>query len=195
MQTGTFNQICREIYQVFKKYDVEYPTVKVRYMISRWGSCQPKRGVITLNSKLIEAPRNCIEYDILGEINEMIIDYNTPDDPTPGGSLGDDKQSDEPENKGTLILDATCAPQNIAYPQDIKILNEARENLEDMIDYLCATNDKPTPRMYRKNARRDYLNLAKSKKRTVKRIRKAIKQQLQYIRRDRGYINNSTFPA
>ena len=72
MQTGTFNQICREIYQIFKKYDVEYPIVKVRYMTSRWGSCQPKRGVITLNSKLIEAPRNCIEYVVLHEFTHFI---------------------------------------------------------------------------------------------------------------------------
>ena len=36
-----------------------------------------------------------------------------------------------------LILDATCAPQNIAYPRDINLLNEARENLECIIDRLC----------------------------------------------------------
>ena len=35
----------------------------------------------------------------------------------------------------------------------------------------------------------DYLNLARCKKRTSKKIRKAICQQLQYIRRDRKYIN------
>ncbi len=45
------------------------------------------------------------------------------------------------------------------------------------------------PRMYRRNARKDYLNLARCKKRTRKKIRKAIRQQLQYIRRDRKYIN------
>ena len=44
--------------------------------------------------------------------------------------------------------------------------------------------------MYRQNARKDYLNLAKCKKRTTKRIRKAIKKQLQYIRRDLGYIDD-----
>ena len=43
--------------------------------------------------------------------------------------------------------------------------------------------------MYRRNARKDYLNLARCKKRTRKKIRKAIRQQLQYIRRDRKYIN------
>jgi predicted metal-dependent hydrolase len=72
MQTGIFNQISSEIYQIFKKYDVEYPIIKVRYMTSRWGSCQSKRGVITLNSKLIEAPRNCIEYVVLHEFTHFI---------------------------------------------------------------------------------------------------------------------------
>ena len=33
-------------------------------------------------------------------------------------------------NSGTLILDATCAPQNISYPQDVNLLNEAREKLK-----------------------------------------------------------------
>jgi hypothetical protein len=88
-----------------------------------------------------------------------------------------------------LILDATCAPQNISYPQDINLLNEARENLESIIDDICYTYNFYKPRMYRKNARKDYLNLAKCKKRTKKKIRKAIKQQLQYIRRDLGYID------
>ena len=44
-------------------------------------------------------------------------------------------------------------------------------------------------RMYRKIARGDYLNLAKCKKRTGKRIKKAIKKQLQYVRRDLRYID------
>lgn len=42
--------------------------------------------------------------------------------------------------------------------------------------------------MYRQKARRDYLDLAKCKKRTVKKIRKAVKKQLQYVKRDLGYI-------
>ena len=86
-------------------------------------------------------------------------------------------------------MDATCAPQNISYPQDVNLLNEAREKLEQMIDIICYEQNYYKPRMYRQKARKDYLNLAKCKKRTAKKIRKAIKTQLQYIRRDLRYID------
>ena len=44
--------------------------------------------------------------------------------------------------------------------------------------------------MYRKNARKDYLALAKCRKRGGKKLRKAIRKQLHYVRRDLGYIEN-----
>lgn len=134
--------------------------------------------------------RKRLTDDILSEINQMIIEYNTPDDPTPsGGSPVDQEHTDAAENTGTMILDATCAPQNISFPQDINFLNEARENLETIIDDLCDRFYYYKPRMYREKARKDYLNLAKCKKRTAKKIRTAIKKQLQYIKRDRKYIS------
>lgn len=135
--------------------------------------------------------RKRLNDDIMTKINEMIIEFNAPDDPGPGnggGSDSGDETSDQPKNSGTIILDATCAPQNISYPQDVNLLNEVRENLEGMIDELCYEYGYYRPRTYRKNERRDYLNLAKCKKRTAKKIRKAIKQQLQYVRRDFGYV-------
>lgn len=131
--------------------------------------------------------RKRLTAEVLEEINEMIIAYNSPDVPPPTGG-GDDTEEDE-TNAGTLILDATCAPQNISYPQDVNLLNEAREKLEKMIDIICYEQNYYKPRMYRQKARKDYLNLAKCKKRTAKKIRKAIKAQLQYIRRDLGYID------
>ena len=131
--------------------------------------------------------RKRLSDEVLEEINEMIIEYNTPDNPPPTSGGSDDEG--EQENSGTLILDATCAPQNILYPQDVNLLNEAREKLEQLIDIICYEQNYPKPRMYRKNARKDYLNLAKCKKRSAKKIRKAIKAQLQYIRRDLRYID------
>ncbi len=71
-QTEVFKEICDSVYKIFKKYDVEYPEVRIRYMTSRWGSCQPQKGIITLNSKLIQASRDCIEYVVLHEFAHFI---------------------------------------------------------------------------------------------------------------------------
>ena len=59
-----------------------------------------------------------------------------------------------------------------------------------MIDTVCYEYNYYRPRMYREKARLDYLKLAKCKKRTAKRIRLAIKKQLQYVRRDLSYIDD-----
>lgn len=96
--------------------------------------------------------RKRLTPEILGEINELIIAKVTAKD-----ELDDDSDSDEsePPNSGSLIVDATCAPQNIRYPQDISLLNEARENLEQMVDDLHDPKNGEKPRTYRRKARRD----------------------------------------
>lgn len=106
------------------------------------------------------------------------------------------------ELKGKLILDATVADQSIRYPTDVSLLNEGREFSEQIIDYLHrgleqkqegevekdTRSKKKKPRTYRQNARRDFLNFAKRRKPTGKTIRKSIKQQLQYLRRNLVHI-------
>lgn len=74
--------------------------------------------------------------------------------PLSGGGEGGAKAGPEqaPENKGTLMLDATCAPSNIRYPQDFALLNEAREKLETIIIRFCKSYGFLRPRMYRRQA-------------------------------------------
>ena len=49
------------------------------------------------------------------------------------------KPADWPEGKpwGTLTFDASCTPADITYPTDLKLLNEARQSTERIIDNLC----------------------------------------------------------
>jgi len=113
-------------------------------------------------------------------------DDNTP--PASGGGTAKPDNSKVSENRGTLMLDATCAPTNIRYPQDFSLLNEAREILETIIIRFCKTYGLIRPRMYRRQARKNYLALAKTKKRSTKKIRATIRKQLAYIRRDIKYL-------
>ena len=141
--------------------------------------------------------RKRLSEEILIEVNEMIISGIMPEkddsdnDNNSNNSDGgnSDNKETKVENSGTLILDATCAPQNIEYPQDVNLLNECREKLEKLIDRICCDFNYYTPRMYREKARKDYLSMAKCKKRPAKRIRKSVKQQLQYVRRDLRYVD------
>lgn len=97
----------------------------------------------------------------------------------------DDSLSSQNKNRGTLKVDATVADQEVTFPTDIKLLNEARENTERLIDFLYNPQyDRVKPRTYRRIARKDYLSIAKKKQKSKKEIRHGIRKQLQYLRRD-----------
>lgn len=91
--------------------------------------------------------------------------------------------ADKP-NKGSLLMDATACPQDIAYPTDLNLLNDAREKSEELIDVLHTGLTSVKPRTYREIARKQYLKVAQKKKKTRQEIRTAIRQQLQYLRRN-----------
>ena len=100
---------------------------------------------------------------------------------------------DRPENKGELIVDATACPQDISYPTDLNLLNDAREQSEKLIDILygkikLADEQKIKPRTYRQIARKEYLKVAQKKHKTNKEIRHALRKQLSYLHRNINYI-------
>lgn len=136
--------------------------------------------------------RKRINMEMIMEANEYMLSAHHDDDDnqTPSGSseLSEEKEDAEPVNKGTMMLDATCAPSNIRYPQDFSLLNEAREKLENIIDQFSNIYGLKKPRTYRREARKNYLSLAKCKKRSTKKIRKTIRKQLGYVHRDRNYL-------
>lgn len=130
--------------------------------------------------------RKRLTPEILGEINELIIQKAQEKPETED----DENKPEPPHNKGTLIVDATCAPSQIKYPQDTGILNEARENTERMISELHTSSDGKKPRIHPKRAHKDYLNFARKKKKSAKEIRKSVGKQLRYLRRNLGIIDN-----
>lgn len=136
---------------------------------------------------LMVAFRKRFNDKIISEINEMMFKAT----PIKEEENSDDDKKDPP-NSGTLILDATCTPADIAFPQDINLCNEAREKTEQMIETMHKGNigKAEKPRMDKNKARREYLKVAKSKNRSRKTLRKVIKKQLSYIRKNLSSAEN-----
>jgi len=59
-----------EKYKAFVKQEIK--TIRIREMKTRWGSCNPAKGYINLNLRLIEKPTECIEYVVFHELAHLV---------------------------------------------------------------------------------------------------------------------------
>jgi hypothetical protein len=93
-------------------------------------------------------------------------------------------------HKGRVLMDATACPQDIAFPTDLNLLSDAREKSEELIDLLYQeTLHQSKPRTYRKQARKEYLKIAQKRKKGRMEIRKGIRKQLSYLKRNLSHID------
>ncbi|MDQ0160739.1 M48 family metallopeptidase [Alkalibacillus salilacus] len=63
-----FQEALDKAYSKLEKYEVPKPTIQIRTMRARWGSCLKDSETILLNVELIKAPKHCIEYVVLHEL-------------------------------------------------------------------------------------------------------------------------------
>jgi len=162
--------------------------------------------------------RNRLGVEQVNAINEIILGLskekskgpaNPPSPPTesspsmdssifPTSSSGEEQKSPGElktetaiTHQGKMILDATACPQDIRYPTDLNLLNDGREKSEELIDFLYdATRHAKKPRTYRQEARTYFLKTAQKKTKTKKEIRRALKRQLNYLKRNIGNIHH-----
>ncbi len=144
---------------------------------------------------LLTTFRKRFTHDSLGTINEaiarLIAEAQPPNDASTNTDLVDAKGDDEPAPpNGQLLVDATCVPADITYPTDLKLLHDAREKTEAIIDDLHASRTSPTkkPRTYRQKARQAYLRVAKARKPGRQKLRRGLGKQLRYLRRNLATI-------
>jgi hypothetical protein len=138
--------------------------------------------------------RERISAELVNKVNQQMVKkmhLETSSIGTEKKTAITEKEVNEPKNRGKLILDATCAPGDISYPTDLGLLNQARKQTERIIDLLYEQIKgqlAKKPRTYREVARKDYLEVAKKRRVSHKDRIKAIKKQLQYIKRNLSYI-------
>lgn len=71
-----FNNLLLEILPLFRRYKIAEPTLYIRKMSKRWGSCT-KSGRIILNVDLIKAPKGSIEYVLIHELCHLVQHNHT----------------------------------------------------------------------------------------------------------------------
>ena len=71
-----FTSVLEEKISLFSKYNIEKPTIEIRTMNKRWGSCTVK-GKVILNPELIKAPKGSIEYVMIHELCHLIHHNHT----------------------------------------------------------------------------------------------------------------------
>ncbi len=65
--------LCDKAYPYFEKRGVGYPMIKFRRMVSQWGNCRSKNGILTFNVNLMFAPLECIEYVVVHEFTHFLV--------------------------------------------------------------------------------------------------------------------------
>lgn len=71
--------LCEEIYPEFQKLGVKPPKeIRFRTMKSRWGSCQPKTGILCFNYNLFETPPECVRYVVIHEYAHFLEANHSP---------------------------------------------------------------------------------------------------------------------
>lgn len=146
--------------------------------------------------------RKRVNLELIGQLNEAIVQQRCQkNSPKQAGSAkptvrecedNDEDVPPSPPNVGQLIVDASCTPADIRYPTDLSLLNEAREHTEHIIDLLYTQVKEHVvqkPRTYRRKARQQYLPIAKQRRVKSKILRKAVGQQLRYLRRNLAHID------
>lgn len=65
-------RLCEKVYPYFENKGVKKPQIKFRKMVSRWGSCNFAKEILTFNTNLMYAPIECIEYVVLHEFTHFL---------------------------------------------------------------------------------------------------------------------------
>ncbi|MGK7940983.1 MAG: IS5 family transposase [Crocosphaera sp.] len=138
--------------------------------------------------------RERIQMNFVKKINQkMVKDFQEETEEISTEKKKEEKELEKVTNKGKLILDATAAPADITYPNDLAILNQTRKQSELILDSLHQNRQNKLdkkPRTYRKKARKNFLKVAKKRRVSRKERRDAILKQLQYIKRNLSHIDN-----
>lgn len=67
-----FERSMKRVYPLVAAHGIEKPSITIRKMKTRWGSCSVNKQKITLNSELVKTPEACVDYVVLHELAHFL---------------------------------------------------------------------------------------------------------------------------
>ncbi|WP_434685451.1 transposase [Pseudanabaena minima] len=89
-----------------------------------------------INERIVKPPKESGQKEIVEKQDKKEEKKEDKKEKLEEQNIEKEQKEPEPANQGKLLLNATVAPSDIRYPTDIKLLNEAREQTEIVIDAL-----------------------------------------------------------
>lgn len=65
-------ELCQKAYPYYAEKGIGCPQIKFRKMVSQWGNCRAKQGILTFNTNLMYAPSKCVEYVVWHEFTHFL---------------------------------------------------------------------------------------------------------------------------
>lgn len=63
---------CEKVYPYYESLGIKFPQIKFRKMVSCWGNCRTKKGILTFNTNLMYATRECVKYVVYHEFTHFL---------------------------------------------------------------------------------------------------------------------------
>ena len=67
-----FQEALDRLFPQLAAYHVPRPSLRIRNMTSRWGSCVSLRANICMSKRLLQAPQSCIDYVAMHELCHLV---------------------------------------------------------------------------------------------------------------------------
>lgn len=140
--------------------------------------------------------------DKMSQINDLILkareqavakkhDDDKPQDHQPKADKPQDDQpeADKPTNSGKLVIDATVAPADIAYPTDCALVDKAIEKAGKVIDSTDVMENVKRPYDNRDKMHSVFLEMAKARRMTACKRRARMRLLVDFLGKQLDYID------
>lgn len=144
---------------------------------------------VTIRKRISEEELNAMTLRLMEEQRRKAEERGKDDDNVDSQPVVDDDAKEFTDSKGwlhkgVLKIDATCAEAEVRHPVDVDLLHDGCRKIHEYISLICKEFNLKKPRTCYRDARRAYLILIKTSKKSGPMVRETIGRLLTHLKRD-----------